>query len=268
MSADFPAAHSMDTDWFAVDAYGRVGVFLSHEAGAMPLAFRDSAYGQILNWYYIQVLKSHPMALSNPTVKSWLAQPSPLLLKGKPATWDQLPPKISYAVIRATPGGGGGGRHFINLPDGVFSELLFVTSAELRKGFDEGNYTHVWAETMLLNLFGLFTFEHGEQWENWISGPYERHAPPVLPLKVSDLPAELRLSAPIELPANDFLTDEVIQPVDSLPCASWQHAYVAVDRKTIRPMPPGDSLSYNAEEIKALQARGLIIGAAIEPDKE
>jgi len=35
---DFPAAHSMDTTWFAVDEEGRVARFESGEAGAVPLA--------------------------------------------------------------------------------------------------------------------------------------------------------------------------------------------------------------------------------------
>ena len=35
--ADHPAAHSMDTHWFAVDSQGRVGVFDSGEDGAVPL---------------------------------------------------------------------------------------------------------------------------------------------------------------------------------------------------------------------------------------
>jgi len=34
---DFPAAHSMDTDWFAVDKCGHVALFKSGEAGAVPL---------------------------------------------------------------------------------------------------------------------------------------------------------------------------------------------------------------------------------------
>jgi hypothetical protein len=38
MDADFPAAHSMDTWWFAVDAEGHVAVFDSGEAGAVPIA--------------------------------------------------------------------------------------------------------------------------------------------------------------------------------------------------------------------------------------
>jgi hypothetical protein len=36
MDGDFPAAHSMDTEWFAVDAKGHVGVFISGENGAVP----------------------------------------------------------------------------------------------------------------------------------------------------------------------------------------------------------------------------------------
>src|SRR5262245_21233479 len=33
---DFPAAHSMDATWFAVDRDGHVGVFESGEPGAVP----------------------------------------------------------------------------------------------------------------------------------------------------------------------------------------------------------------------------------------
>lgn len=33
---DFPAAHSMDTTWFAADANGNIGVFDSNEGGAVP----------------------------------------------------------------------------------------------------------------------------------------------------------------------------------------------------------------------------------------
>jgi hypothetical protein len=33
---DFPAAHSMDTTWFAIDADGCVGIFNSDEGGAVP----------------------------------------------------------------------------------------------------------------------------------------------------------------------------------------------------------------------------------------
>jgi hypothetical protein len=38
MHPDFPAAHSMDTTWFAIDRDGRVASFTSHESGAVPFA--------------------------------------------------------------------------------------------------------------------------------------------------------------------------------------------------------------------------------------
>jgi hypothetical protein len=40
--SDFPAAHSMDTTWFAVDADGCVGMFDSGEGGAVPQMNRNT----------------------------------------------------------------------------------------------------------------------------------------------------------------------------------------------------------------------------------
>jgi hypothetical protein len=37
MEADYPAAHSQDTTWFAIDAKGQVGVFSSGENGPIPV---------------------------------------------------------------------------------------------------------------------------------------------------------------------------------------------------------------------------------------
>jgi hypothetical protein len=36
MDADFPAAHSMDSSWYAVDQNGNVALFITGEGGAMP----------------------------------------------------------------------------------------------------------------------------------------------------------------------------------------------------------------------------------------
>jgi hypothetical protein len=41
---DFPAAHSMDTDWFAVDANGNVGVFATGENGHAPAYLTEQTY--------------------------------------------------------------------------------------------------------------------------------------------------------------------------------------------------------------------------------
>lgn len=37
MNADYPAAHSMDTRWFAVDGAGQVGIFWTDETGHLPV---------------------------------------------------------------------------------------------------------------------------------------------------------------------------------------------------------------------------------------
>ena len=39
MDMDFPAAHSMDTVWFAVDRDGHVACFDSSEDGTVPEAY-------------------------------------------------------------------------------------------------------------------------------------------------------------------------------------------------------------------------------------
>jgi hypothetical protein len=48
MDADFPAAHSMDTMWFAVDGHGHVAVFDTGENGHAPEQVRQ---GDIDSWY-------------------------------------------------------------------------------------------------------------------------------------------------------------------------------------------------------------------------
>jgi hypothetical protein len=48
-AADLPAAHSMDTEWFAIDGHGHVGVFNTHETGELPVAHYP-AWDTQTNW--------------------------------------------------------------------------------------------------------------------------------------------------------------------------------------------------------------------------
>jgi hypothetical protein len=48
MDADFPAAHSMDTQWFAVDRDGHVALFITGEAGSMPLTASEGDVDEAL----------------------------------------------------------------------------------------------------------------------------------------------------------------------------------------------------------------------------
>src|SRR5262245_30953480 len=48
MDADFPAAHSMDTHWFAVDRDGHVACFFSGEDGAVPVVAAEQGGSDLL----------------------------------------------------------------------------------------------------------------------------------------------------------------------------------------------------------------------------
>jgi hypothetical protein len=77
---DFPAAHSMDTEWFAVDHDGRVGVFYSGENGLVPQGVH--AYGpgeaadEILEWH--TPASEHP----HPPRYGWVDRPVDLVRAG------------------------------------------------------------------------------------------------------------------------------------------------------------------------------------------
>jgi hypothetical protein len=61
MMLDFPAAHSMDTDWFAIDADGNIGVFQSGEGGAIPLSnTRGHLNIENLEDLFSLIAKDHP----------------------------------------------------------------------------------------------------------------------------------------------------------------------------------------------------------------
>src|SRR4051794_10360255 len=46
---DYPAAHSMDTEWFAVDKDGHVGAFYSGEDGVVPREVYGDEGGEMMH---------------------------------------------------------------------------------------------------------------------------------------------------------------------------------------------------------------------------
>jgi hypothetical protein len=61
MELDFPAAHSMDTEWFAVDRDGHVAVFVSGENGPVPRSVDEERMnrGDVL-WDLLRSLTGKP----------------------------------------------------------------------------------------------------------------------------------------------------------------------------------------------------------------
>ncbi|HVE41112.1 MAG TPA: hypothetical protein VNM14_14555 [Planctomycetota bacterium] len=161
MPPDFPAAHSMDTDWFAVDKCGHVALFRSGESGAVPVEAR----------------------------------------------------------ILIGPDGG----------DEKLGNALFGPLTEEMEEDDDLVYPDTAAH-------GVFEYEH--ETENWISGPYARHEPPEKPVRLGDLPPQVKEKLKrLEFRSLCFQETSKIQPVEHAACASWEGAWLSLDGKQARPMP-------------------------------
>jgi hypothetical protein len=127
MDADFPAAHSMDTHWFAVDGAGQVALFFTAETGFMPLGATEAESHDLIRIYRTITGKDPPGLDEEEYVEEWdefldalvglgffyynyveaSGDPEGLLvpytLWGEPATAlhvDQLPPDLRGQVLR------------------------------------------------------------------------------------------------------------------------------------------------------------------------
>lgn len=157
MVEDFPAAHSADTWWFAVDADGHVAFFDSGEAGAVPS----------------QALQTQ-----------------------------------DYAVLQELAAGK-------NIPRG-------------RHGRPEPS------------ALGLYHFEHGDVYENWIAGLYQKQTEPQVAITVTDLPANWQNQiSKCNFASVCFSKITRLQPVEHTKCDSWEPTYVTSDG-LLRALPGHD----------------------------
>jgi len=237
MMPDFPAAHSMDTCWFAVDSQGHVACFSTGEAGAVPVQSfcGDEAYGLLSR------------------LSEELSPVAMLDLRG-----------------RLVPGAlGGPERHQTHFLPG-YSTLMFLKSANLiQKELLDGKAQELPATEGVAIVFkelseelarrihdagqclgcffyfddhgqqtGSAIFQYGHLTDNWISGPYGREKCPIEPLHIDDLPDEFHERIQQMRFANlRFSETPHIQPVEHAPCESWESAYLDVTGTKIGPIP-------------------------------
>jgi hypothetical protein len=115
MHADYPAAHSMDTDWFAVDRDGRVGYFSSGENGPVPVGQRSDADLEELVVNHLRAAAGQPglsdddwflaqdeayltslgiFVFTHPHASEWVEPYARGPGAGRPVHVDQLPPHV------------------------------------------------------------------------------------------------------------------------------------------------------------------------------
>lgn len=265
---DFPAAHSMDTTWFAVDDDGHVGQFWSSDEGAVPTfarpfgceakaivaAFQHDALEAI--WSQIQRMHA-PMHIIASRPEMLYAGSNCLLFIDSHAidqvrhTLSGLPIIVQRVVPLAAPNLcafhvswqlHGAARAFDALHEARLCKGCVVLSEDASLS-GEG----------FLHDIGLFYYTC----DAYDVAPYQALARPERPLHWRLLPAKLQtMLESCRLPGARFAHSPLIQPLEHTPCDLWRRSpqdfspefddenfwtYLASDGTTRRPLPPPPS---------------------------
>jgi hypothetical protein len=237
---DFPAAHSMDTTWFAIDADGYVGILNSGEGGAMPedltpfhpesiqfqsdlLEILAADNGKLIDRSAVDIdfiLESASLKNSKKEIRK-LEKLSKergfifslyrlFVVASSPDVISQLQ-KQSQFVIE------------LYHDD---SQSVFYTNNcgldWLKDAVESGSITGFTEDIPLefnLNLLGWYVYDR----DGSSPTPYDRQRSPNKPINLEDLPTTIVQKMRItELPNIRFAETEAIQPIEHMPCRTWQ----------------------------------------------
>ncbi|HXG09255.1 MAG TPA: hypothetical protein VNK04_05645 [Gemmataceae bacterium] len=247
MDTDYPAAHSMDTAFFAVDQDGHIAYFSTGEAGALPtVAALEDPYGVLQRLAQVvpasEMLhdlagRIEPGGRGAWNVNHWTlmgvdhAQDvggALLFLK----SLDIVRAELTAGQAVEVPALGAVAVIFRNLPAAVTQR---IHDADQCLGcFFHYRWEGAGAPPEAARV-GLFHYSH--LCENWISGPYGRQEQPARPLHIDQLPPELReLVGRLRFATLCFAQTPHIQPAEFTECVSWEPAYLSADGRTIRPL--------------------------------
>jgi hypothetical protein len=237
---DYPAAHSMDTEWYAVDADGHVAIFSSGEEGAVPEAaandhdapadlldaIPDVPYS-LLDWLGEDREERHVELPPRKRKKGmgkvlmFLSSLDPVREKLKRFEVDHAPASEGVAVL------------FRNLP--VETAWALHEAGACLGCFPwiaDNEYYDFHGDRP--RRLGIFRYDHRDP---GLASPYERGRAPDRPLKLDQVPEDLRAFVGQFRLDLRFVEAEKIQPVGLVPCSSWGDAYLDLDGITVRPVP-------------------------------
>lgn len=258
---DYPAAHSMDTTWFAIDRDGHVAAFDSGEAGCVPTdAYLGEDYGPLED--ALRALPEahvvHDLAGRRAAASSEHASP------GLQASGMELLVFVrDLAAARAT------------LGTTVVSEVAASEGAALvvradpavlatlhAEGACVGCFSWWEDEERDLAAFGAYRYVHAS--DNVIAGPYAREAAPATPLVMSEIPPDI-----VEKAARfdgRFADTPALQPAELWPCEAWGASWLASDGKTVRPFPGREAdFAKEAADLREAEPGWLIVGEPLPP---
>ncbi|HZV04553.1 MAG TPA: hypothetical protein VE999_05640 [Gemmataceae bacterium] len=242
MDNDYPASHSMDTCFFAVDRDGHVAVFDTGEAGAVPAAVLSGEQAYEARRQFAQlprvgviheregrVTPNQPSEFNQH--RGMLALPYPTLV-----FLDSLDPvKEEIAAGRGIE---------VQASEGVAVLFQELSEALAKRLHDSGAcrgcslYFSNEDEEFRPDLAARGFFSYSHLTENWISGPYGRVCRPAQPIHVDQLPPRMREAVKsMRFESLSFAETTHIQPIEHTECVSWESAYMDVTGKNIRPIP-------------------------------
>jgi hypothetical protein len=241
MDQDYPAAHSMDTVWFAVDRDGHVAFFDSGEAGAVPeTAAEDVNLAPVRGSrpadeivYDLQgcLLPGREAPAGHHIRLTRDEEPWVLLFLDSA---DAVREELAAGSARALAARVGVAVSFERLPRDVAARLHDA-------GRCLGCFYSYEAGVVRTNperdpaALGLFVYDH--LCENWTSGPYGRVRIPRAPLHIDQLPPAVREQVlRVRFQTLCFQDTPHIQPVEHMQCNSWEQDYLTADGKERRDM--------------------------------
>jgi hypothetical protein len=261
MTVDYPAAHSMDTCWFAVDRDGHVAYFGSAEAGAVPEeAFIEGPYevlrelGQVLPTTEVlyNFVGHRPPGPLGARGKHWSVamrgSGAALLFLTSP---DVVRDEVAAGQAVQVPSAGAGAAFILTDPPPQL--VARIHDAGACAGCFYYYQRGAGDELPWPAEHGLFRYSH--LCENWISGPYGLKEVPGRPIHVDQLPPRLREAvAACRFPSLCFAQTPHIQPVEHGVGNSWEPAYLTGDGLRIRPNLRNE---FETEESYAARYRDL-----------
>jgi hypothetical protein len=236
--ANLPAAHSMDTEWFAIDDHGHVAVFDSGEGGGVPHAHFGAWHSQSM-W---SELLEEMLRLAPPGGIRFVAEGAfevrerdydrPLLVTS-PGKLD-----LSYAWEVAILLELEAPRDVVQLEGWLGSAYVLGCEQPLVYARCLPQTLHeVWDElgivrgllhaSMAPSRVGVF----GYGCDDYSGGPYQRYAEPIgAALRVESLATSLRRRlGDVKLAGADFRRDKQIQPFEHLPSSIWGQTWIGTD---------------------------------------
>lgn len=246
-STDFPAAHSMDSCWFAVDRDGHIACFDTGESGSMPElgVTGDEAYE--LRERLTQMAPAGDV----------LYDPRGHNLPGTPVgpiPEHECPALVFLSALAPAQTDVEAGRATVVRATEGYAVFYRQLTAEQARRLNRSGAVIAWAYhggelDGGLARHGIYEYTH--LCENWIAGPYGRECVPARRLHIDQLPPDLRTQLKgVQLSGLSFSVTPQIQPMEHLPCASWEPGWLGTDG-VVRPVPGrGDEYAEMYEEMQ------------------